>query len=77
MNLDGLILNKNKFTKMIEETVHTKHISYLDAIVWLCEKHNIEIEDVKKYISPVVVNKLEAEARDLNFIQKLNKLPFE
>lgn len=77
MNLDGLILNKNKFTKMVEETVQTKQLSYLDAIVWLCEHHNIEIEEVKKYISPVIVNKLEAEARDLNYIQRLNKLPFE
>jgi|TARA_R110000803_G_scaffold46198_6_gene96998 hypothetical protein len=77
MNLDGLILNKSKFTKMIEKTVQTKRLSYLDAVVHLCEENNIEIDDVRKYISQVVKDKIEVEAQNLNFIPKGNTLTFE
>lgn len=78
MQLDGLMLTKNVFSKMIEETVITKKLSYIDAVVHLCEKNNIEIEDTKKYISNVIKNKIEAEAQKLNFIPtkpKGNELP--
>ena len=77
MNLDGLILNKSKFTKMVVKTVQNKKLSYLDAVVHLCEEHNIGIDDIRKYISPVIKDKIEVEAQKLNFIPKGNTLPFE
>lgn len=77
MKLDGLMLTKNKFTKMIEETVRDKGLSYIDAVVYLCEKNNLEIEDSKKFISPVIAGKIEAEARNLNFLPKRNTLPID
>jgi hypothetical protein len=49
-------------------------MSYLDTIVWLCEKNNIEIEDIKKYLSPSITENLEKEAMDLNFLPKVNTL---
>jgi hypothetical protein len=49
-------------------------MSYLDTIVWLCEKNNIEIEDIKKYLSPPIVENLEKEAMDLNILPKVNTL---
>lgn len=49
-------------------------MSYLDAIVWLCEQNNIEIEDIKKYLSPSITENLEKEAMDLNFLPKVNTL---
>ena len=55
MNLDGLMLTKKKFTMMIEKTVIHKKLSYMDAVVHLCEENNIEIEDVKKYVSKIVL----------------------
>lgn len=69
------MMTKNRFTKMVEDTVRDKRMSYLDTIVYLCEKNNMEIEDVKKYVSPVVKNKVEAEAMSLNFLPKQNVLP--
>jgi len=47
----------------------------MDAIIHLCDQHNIEMEDIKKYISPVIKNKLEAEAMKLNFLPQENSLP--
>ena len=77
MNLDGLMLTKNKFTKMVESTVLEKRISYMDAVVHLCEKNNIEIEEIKKYISPAIKGKIEVEAQKLNFMPRGNALTFE
>lgn len=49
----------------------------MDAIVWLCEKHNIEIEDCRKFVNNIIKDKLEAEARRLNFLPKTNELMFD
>lgn len=70
MKLDGLMINKAKFSKMIEETVAEKSIPYIDAIVYLCEKHNIDIEDCKKFVSPIIKEKIEKEARGLNYLPR-------
>lgn len=79
MKLEGVMLTKKSFSKMIEETVQTMSLSYIDAICYLCEKYNIDIEDTKKYISPSITNKLEEEARKLNYIPKSgsDELPFD
>lgn len=70
-------LTKVKFSKLIEQTVSEKNISYIDAIVYICEKHNIEIEDSRKYVSNVLKSKIEAEAMELNFLPRGNQLPIE
>jgi hypothetical protein len=49
-------------------------IPYMDAILKVCETNDIEPEDVKKFISPVIRDKLEAEAMDLNFLPKKNSI---
>lgn len=77
MTLEENFLTKSKFSKLVETTVFEKRLSYMDAIVWLCEEHNIEIEDVRKFINPIVKAKLEAEARRLNFLPRTNELVFE
>lgn len=66
--LEGVMLTKKRFTTMVEETVRELSINYLDAILHLCEKHNLDVEDAKKYISPVIKDKLEADAMKLRYI---------
>jgi len=67
-------LNKSRFTKLIEATVSELRISYMEAILHLCDKNEIEPEDVNKFISPIIKGKLEAEAMNLNFLPKTNSL---
>ena len=67
-------LSKSKFSKMIEEAVVQKKLSYMDAILDICEKNNIEPEDVRKFVSPIIRDKLEAEAMSLNLLPKTNSL---
>ena len=72
--IEQQFLTKSKFTKFIEATVVEKQLSYMDAILWLCEQNNIEPLDVKKFVSNIIKDKVEAEARKLNFLPKQNAL---
>jgi hypothetical protein len=74
MTVESQFLNKNRFTKMIETTVSDLRIGYMDAILHVCDKNEIDPEDVGKFISPIIKSKLEAEAMNLNFLPKLNSL---
>lgn len=69
-NEESNFMNKKKFTKMVEDCVRTKSMSYMDATVYLCDENNLEIEDVKKYIATSVKEKIELEAMKLNFLEK-------
>ena len=75
--IEKKFMNRSAFTKHVEEAVFTKGLSYIDAVVYVCEAQSIDPEDVKKFISPVVKEKIEAEAISLNFLPKQNTLPFE
>lgn len=68
-------INKKKFTRMVEDTVRTKSMSYMDTVVYLCEENKLEIEDVKKYITTSIKEKIEMEAMKLNFLEKTESLP--
>tara|TARA_Y100000389_G_scaffold129748_1_gene127209 strand:- start:703 stop:849 length:147 start_codon:yes stop_codon:yes gene_type:complete len=48
----------------------------MDSIVHMCEKNNMEIEDIKKYLEKSIVEHLEYEAMSLNFLEKTNTLNF-
>jgi uncharacterized protein YdhG (YjbR/CyaY superfamily) len=74
MSVEDKFLNKSRFSKMIEATVAEKAIGYMEAILLVCSDNNIEPEDVKKFISPVIKDKLEAEAMSLNFLPKTNSI---
>tara|TARA_Y100001973_G_C4912360_1_gene192484 strand:+ start:209 stop:442 length:234 start_codon:yes stop_codon:yes gene_type:complete len=72
--IEQQFLTKSKFTKLVEATVAEKSISYMDAILHLCDKNEIEPLDIKKFISNIIKDKVEAEARNLNFLPKKNAL---
>jgi len=67
-------LTRKSFSRMVEQFVYENDISYMDAIVHLCEENKMEVEDTKKFLNPSIVGQLEAEARSLNFLPKLNTL---
>tara|TARA_B100000212_G_C27305595_1_gene503460 strand:+ start:204 stop:440 length:237 start_codon:yes stop_codon:yes gene_type:complete len=70
-------MNRSRFTKLIETQVLDKRLSYIDAVVEVCDQTSIDPEDVKKFISPVIKEKIEAEAMKLNYLPKQNELTFE
>ena len=74
---DETFLNKPNFTKMVENKVLDTQQSYMDAVLDLCEKLDIDPIDVKKFVSPIIQSKIEAEAMTLNLIPRQNTLSFD
>ena len=73
--METQFLNKNRFSKLVENAVHEKKLSYIEAIIDICTENDLEIEDAGKYISNIIKDKIEAEARSLNFLPRQNTLP--
>jgi len=69
------IMTSQKFSLLIEETVKEKKLSYMDAIVWWCEKNEMEIEVAAKLCNGVIKEKLRYEAEELNYLEKSARLP--
>ena len=81
-NLEELIENKfycaRKFTEEIENIAQqNKDMSYVDAIVFFCEKNNLDVESVPKLITKPLKEKLKCEAMELNLLKRTShaKLP--
>ena len=71
-----MIVTPNKFALLIEDIVKTKRISYIDAVVLYCEKHNIDQSTTKSMINKNLKEKIAYEAQGLNMLkEKTAKLP--
>lgn len=68
--MDRKFLTKSRFAELVEQRVKSDKMTYMDAVIAVCEEHDIDLEEVKKFISPVIKGKLEAEAQRLNFIPR-------
>ena len=81
-NINELIEKKfyssKKFAEEIEKTVlENKGMKYIDAIIFFCEKNNVDVESVTKLVSKPLKEKLKAEAMELNLLKRTSraKLP--
>ncbi len=77
MTTQNNFLTRAKFTQMVESNVLKRKMTYMDAILQVCDDNKIEPEDVRKFVSKVVKEKLEAEASALNYLPRTNSLPLE
>jgi hypothetical protein len=63
-------INKKSFSRMIETFVRThKGCGYMEAILELCERNEIDPRDTKKLISKEIIERIENEARNLNMLE--------
>ena len=63
------------FTLEIEKIVREKEITHMDAVLWYCQKEGIEPETVGSLVSKGLKEKIEANARELNFLPRTAQLP--
>tara|TARA_R100000808_G_C2148751_1_gene156970 strand:+ start:634 stop:852 length:219 start_codon:yes stop_codon:yes gene_type:complete len=68
------IMTTAKFSAMIEDMVKEMKVPYMDAVVHYCERNEFEIETAAKLLNTNIKAKIEAEATDLNFLEKKAKL---
>lgn len=70
-------MTNDKFIKEIETLVTKYKLDYMDAVVHLCEKNNIEIEAAASIIKNniKIKSKIQAAAEDLNYLPRSARLP--
>lgn len=74
--IEETILTKKKFSVLVEEEVLKHRMSYMDAILKVCEDRGLDPGEIKKLISPVIKDKLEAECVKLRLVEgTTNQLP--
>ena len=71
-----MLLNSPKtFCMNNENIVKEKKIPHMDAVLWYCEKEGLEPDSLRPLISKSLKEKIEANARDLNYLPKCAQLP--
>jgi len=69
-------MNSAEFSKIIEDLVEEKNdLTYMDAVVYYCEKNDIDTGTVSKLLTKNLKAKIEVEARELNYLPRRGKLP--
>ena len=73
--VQALVQTSKKFSLEIENIAKEKRISHLDAVLDYCQRNDIEPDTVGKLITKGLKEKIEANARDLNYLEKQAQLP--
>jgi hypothetical protein len=68
--VEDVILTKKRFSKMVEQYISgSRDSSYVDAVVTLCEERGIDPADASKLLTPIIKEKIEAEAVEANLVK--------
>ena len=69
--------NVTNFVNEINKLVEDKGLDVMDAVVYYCEKHNVEIETAASIIkqNAKIKARLMIEAENLNYLPKRARLP--
>lgn len=71
--LEKKFLCSSRFAQEIEKIVRYDNLTYIDSIIFFCEKNSIDLEMVGKLISKPLKDKIKQEAIELNFLKKTSK----
>ena len=72
-NLEDKCMTTARFSQEVEKVAFENEMNYIDAIVFYCEKNEIEIESVPKLISKPLKEKLKYDAQKLNFMKRTSR----
>ena len=75
MTTTNSLKTPKKFSMNIEKLAKSCECSYLDALIDYCDKNSVEPEQIKPLITKSLKEKLEVNARELNFLPKVATLP--
>ncbi len=68
-------MNSKEFALKIEEIVKEKKLTHMEAVVWYCEKNEIDLTTVKPIINKVLKEKIKKNAEELHYFPKSGTLP--
>ena len=69
------LMTPKKFSIMIEKIAKDSGCNHMDAVIDYCEKNKIEPEQIKPLVTKSLKEKLEVNAREINFLPKVATLP--
>ena len=64
-----------EFFLKIQDIVTDTSMSYMDAVLFYCEKNGMEPETAGSLINGTLKQKIREEAEELNFLPKTARLP--
>jgi hypothetical protein len=70
-----LPITREAFTTEVKSVLADKNIPVMDAIIDVCARHEIELEDVAPLIDARMKMELENEFREMNYLPKIAQLP--
>jgi hypothetical protein len=72
-----MIQVNSSFIEEVEKLCRTKNIDYIDAVVMWCENNKLEVEYAASLIKkdPVIREKIQVEAENLNILKRGARLP--
>ena len=73
--MEKYMQSSKSFSLEVEKFAKEKNITHMEAVLEHCRIQEIEPDSVSRLITKSLKDKIEANARDLNFIPKQAKLP--
>lgn len=75
--LEAMFLTPEKFYKEVDSLVWRDDISYMEAIMQVCDAKEIDPEDIVrlKLVSPILKSRLQEEATESGQLKSESKLP--
>ena len=66
--IEEIILTKKRFSKLVEDKVTETKMPYMDEVLSICTDRELDPADIGNLIGPVLKEKIQAEAIELNLI---------
>lgn len=67
--------DSDNFASQVEDFVRKNGGGYIEAVLSLCEKNNIEPQVAAKFLTKPIIEKLENEGQESNLLPKGARLP--
>ena len=74
INIMGLGITSKTFIAEVESLVKTKKMSYMDAVLYVCEQKDIEPERIVRFIDKGMKEKIQVNAEELNYLPKTSRI---
>jgi hypothetical protein len=62
------------FIIQVEELVKSKRMSYMDAVLYVCNEKDIEPERIVRFIDKSLKEKIQLDAEELHYLPKSSRL---
>ena len=70
----GLGITSKTFIAEVEALVKTKKMSYMDAVLYVCEQKDIEPERIVRFIDKGLKDKIQDNAEELYYLPKTSRI---